>query len=184
MAILQPTDHSALALGTGIKMPKQTFRFIVGGEPWMSDIIKQIVCVDMGAEDLSGPNVTHRTQRVILWLEDDVTCTVMRSIREWQKNPTEFTFDVTLVDSNQEWLEKYTFIGCTLDALQHSMLSYKGADSDRVGLTLKPAWPVMADQSDEGSYSISGVIQRSNGAVMKLLQVGFLVMKHEIRDEL
>ena len=173
----------------GILHPKDTRRFAVGGEPWMKHLLDQVICVDMGAEDLSTPEVTHRTGHIILWLEDDVTCHVMRTIRKWQQDPQTFTLDVTLLDGNEEWLEKYKFIGCVMTAVQHSMLNYAGGDYERVSLRVKPAWPLGTPDQDnlhDRVKVIDGTITNGNssGKIMKLLQISFVVMTHEIRDEL
>ena len=164
--------------------PKDTRRFAVGGEPWMKQLLDQVICVDMGAEDLSTSEVMHRTGHIILWLEDDSACHVMRTIRKWQQDPQPFTLDISLLNGNEEWLERYKFIGCVMTAVQHSMLNYAGGDYESVSLAIRPEGIPDQDLTGDRKRVINGTITRggSNGKIMKLLQISFVVMTHEIRD--
>lgn len=166
-------------------IPKLAHNFVIKTtDPRLAILTELLVSIDMGAEDLTMSEPVHRTGKIILWLTDDSTCRLMTSLRDAQRDPLPFDLEVTLLNPNNEILETYGFIDCSLQAIQHSMLNY-ASGGDQIDLT------VMQDQTENGLTSlkavasIQGKLSRtdSNHFMMKLLQIGFHAMTHTIATE-
>ena len=122
----------------------------------------QLISVDLGSELLLEDSLKqHKTNRIVLWLEDDATCKLIRTIRNMQAEPRQVNVDVFLVNGNEDVLERYSYKLATAEAMQHSMLSYK------VNIPF------------EGHVTCS----QSKSCSMKLLQFFFLEFDHQIYDE-
>lgn len=167
-----------------IMIPKLAHNFVVvGDEEWLKPITAQVVGIDLGAEDLSHDHIVHRSHRLVLWLEDDINGMMIRAIRQWQAIPVlpsakTFTIKVKITnfDDPVGVLETYTFLGCELEALQHSMLSY-APRHDKISL----AYTSPADGRKE---LLTGEIKpaTASSAMMKLLQVSFTEMQHTFQS--
>lgn len=175
----------------GILVPKLSYWFRVTGDKWISGLLKQIQAIDLGSEELRFLEPTHRTRKLVLWLEDDITCVVMKTIREWQARPElpkdkQFTLKVELLNGMEYPLETFTFTGCELEALQHSLLNY-AEPLESIRLTTPPQ-PQTADEAMLGrphQLELNGTITSNvtKPVVLKLLQVSFWAMTHEIAEK-
>lgn len=114
-------------------------------------IQRSVVSIDLGTEMLLTGDTTTRAKRFIAWLMDDLDSALGRAIRELQLNPLPFTTIVSLLNQNGQVRERFVYVDCTADALQHSLLSHEPATADHPN----------ADKS------------------MKLLQFGFDHLEHE-----
>jgi hypothetical protein len=149
-------------------------------------LAKNIISLDLGAEDLSLGVVQHRTGRMTFWLNDDEELSMIRAVRELQAlQLTGFSFVVAV----QNWvsvgappdfinLDRFDFYGCRLEALQHSLLSYEdpGEDLELYDRT------IYHDSTPRFKGKLSNNANRSNS--MKLLQVSFESMEHHIPEKL
>ncbi len=168
-------------------MPKLAHHFKVSSpDEWINPMLtSQVIACDMGAEDLAWYLPKHRTNKLVLWLEDDATGLVMKTIRTWQaieKLPPEktFTLNIDLLNGAEHILETFTFLGCELEAIQHSLLTY-APRTDRIDLTVKK----QGNERGIGETEITGSIFPGSisNTVMKLLQINFYEMKHKIITE-
>jgi hypothetical protein len=145
----------------------------------------QLISVDLGSELLlEGSPKQHKTNRIVLWLEDDATCKLIRTIRNMQAEPRQVNVDVFLVNGNEDVLERYSYKLATIEAMQHSMFSYAGVE-DRIALqAIVPQTDIDGVQTNvkiplEGHVTSS----QSKSCSMKLLQFFFLGFEHQIYDE-
>jgi hypothetical protein len=142
--------------------------------PSFTSIEKQVISIDLGTELLSSPLIEHRTSRLILWLMDDEDCRLMSAIRKIQLSMESFTLYVTLHNGKKP-LEIFAFVGCRLDAMQHSLFSH-----EPVTESIKLASP-RGVTFFEAEGTISSSANRANS--MKLLQIVFEQMTHEVLKE-
>lgn len=136
----------------------------------LNSLEDQVVGVDIGTEILTPGALSHKSSRIVLWLEDDAACRVMKSIRRLQHNTVAVDVSVYLLDNMHRICERFTFKSAHLEALQHSMLSYEDT-ADKLDI----------DLPDGGKCS--GIIAPATAKVasMKLLQLMFTDgMEHEI----
>jgi hypothetical protein len=136
----------------------------------------RLISIDLGAEILMNDGLkNHKTNRVVMWLEDDVECKLMKLIRRMQRDRLSVDITVTLTNGDKP-LEKYFFKTATPEALQHSMLSYSPVD-DRLDLTVK--------NDTLNPVKIVGSLYSSQTKMtnMKLLQFFFLEFEHTFCDE-
>jgi hypothetical protein len=164
-------------------MPKLRSNFFVNVtnidgsiEQEFSILEQQLVSIDLGAEILMNDGLkNHKTNRVVMWLEDDVECKLMKLIRRMQRDRLSVDITVTLTNGVKP-LEKYFFKTATPEALQHSMLSYSPVD-DRLDLTVK--------NDALNPVKIVGSLYSSQTKMtnMKLLQFFFLEFEHSFCDE-
>jgi hypothetical protein len=153
--------------------------------PEFDFLAQMVIAFDLSSELLVHPGdnmmplvdeYIHRTGRAVIWVEDDVTCGVMKTIRTWQAAPQHLKLILVAFNSQEEVLEAYTFTNVLLDALQHSLWSYSDV-SDRLSLKVKAESKTVADITGELYASTT----RSTS--MKLLQVSFKGFHHSIATE-
>ena len=164
-------------------VPKLRHQFTVrvtdidGSENSDFDILtQQLISIDMGAEILMNDGLkNHKTNRVVMWLEDDASCQLMKLIRRMQREQRSVNIEVTL-HCNGLPVEKYSFNTATPEALQHSMLSYSSV-SDTLDLSVNP--------DDPSPVKIKGKLYSSQTKEtnMKLLQFFFLEFEHTFCDD-
>lgn len=164
--------------------PKMRHQFSVkvtnidGSEDPSFDILtQQLISIDLGAETLMNDGLrNHKTNRVVMWLEDDVECRLMKLIRRMQRDKVSIDIEVTLWNDGKS-LEKFFFKTATPEALQHSMLSYSSV-SDTLDLTANPEAP--------SPVKIKGNLYSSQTKAtnMKLLQFFFLEFEHSFCDDI
>lgn len=146
----------------------------------------QLISVDLGSELLLDNTLKqHKTNRIVLWLEDDATCCLMKAVRNMQAEQVQVNIDVFLINGNQEVLERYSYKLASAEALQHSMLSYAGVE-DRITLQATVQTTVGLDNVQRAvKVPIEGHVSSSQNkaCVMKLVQFFFLEFEHKIFDE-
>lgn len=144
----------------------------------LQPLIKQLICIDMGAESLSESTIKHSRNTLVLWVQDDIQCEAMKAVRAWQQVQQLFTLSVTMLMPTSKPVENYIFINCRLEAIQHSMLNYN-TGHDQIELKVKSPGEEMKQPWE--LTTLSGTVSRvsSDQTVMKLVQVGFDIMHHE-----
>jgi len=189
-------------IGSGILHPKMRNRFRVlflqnGSDEPIDELYplsSQALAIDVGAEDLNlSVEPRHRTGRVVVTLEDDITCSVMTALRYWQKRQTEgASFDLVhdCLDGNETVVERFRFSACMMEAVQHSTWRYDVPTGMRLQLETGRTWvredymnkldPVVKAIAEGISLSFYGKNPEIPGTCQKLLQVGFQVYTHEI----
>jgi len=200
MAITKAVDQASLEHSKDILMPKMRHRFRLyvqkaNGDPApeLKALEVQLIAFDIGTEMMLPQNkmplintYVHRTNRVVLWLEDDVTCVTMKAIRAWQADPYPLKLILAILNGESHVLEAYTFTEGMFDALQHSMWSYSPPE-DKLELKVKPSQETMAQMPDIPStaFEISGSLYAATArsTSMKLLQIEFKDMHHSIAYE-
>jgi len=145
----------------------------------------QVIAFDLSSELLIHPGdpmtplsseYIHRTSRAVIWVEDDIVCGVMKTIRKWQAAPHKLKMILVVFNSEEHVLEVYTFTDVLLDALQHSMWSYSSVE-DSLSLVAK------VDNKVAATLSGSLYAATSRSTSMKLLQVQFKGFYHSIATE-
>jgi len=158
--------------------------------PEFDFLAKMVIAFDLSSELLVHPSdnmmplvdeYIHRTGRAVIWVEDDVTCGVMKTIRTWQAAPQHLKLILVAFNSQEEVLEAYTFTDVRLDALQHSLWSYSDV-ADKVSLRVRADTP---EENRKVIAEISGDLYAatSRATSMKLLQVSFKGFHHSIATE-
>ena len=173
-------------------LPKLRSRFklfIMKGDgspaPDLAPIQQQVLAFDPGTEILSwSPEENkslyeHRTNRAVIWIEDDELCNVMKAIRKWQADPHALKMILMVLNGGGYVLEAYTFTNMYLDALQHSLWSYAPVE-DRINLTAR-----QASTANAATFDVTGSVFAANtrSISMKLLQVRFEALYHSIATE-
>lgn len=180
-------------VGSGLIAPKFRHRFRLlfqkadgSAAPDFDFLATQVIAFDLSSELLDPLTVgaealvdeyPHRTGKAVIWVEDDIVCGVMKTVRKWQAGPYDLKLILAVLNGDEDVLEAYTFTNVRLDALQHSLWSYSDtADS----LTLRA-------KSPEGQplAELSGTLYAatSRSTSMKLLQVSFKGFHHSIATE-
>jgi hypothetical protein len=180
-----------------ILMPKIRSNFVVDireiGGPTaakaedLEAITRQLIAVDIGAELLLPPTETgmlkHKSDRLVLWLEDDIACLMMKAVRTWQQNQRALTIVVYTVNNEREVIDTFIFNDAWFEALQHSMLTYESAQ-DRISLTAEQA-QTAGETARMPAFELNGTVQScsTRSTAMKLLQVSFKEYCHIIAEE-
>lgn len=189
-------------LGSGILYPKLRNRFRVlffendtdERVEALTPLTLQALAIDIGAEDLgSHTEPHHRTGRVVLTLEDDAACSVMTSVRIWQRRQAVgASFDLVMdtLNSNDEVTERFRFGACMLEALQHSTWRYDVPVSVTLQLQSPTTYvrddrlveldPVTQAIAAGVNLRMSGVNPEIPATCQKLLQIGFQTYQHTI----
>jgi hypothetical protein len=145
----------------------------------------QLISIDLGSELLLENSLKqHKTNRIVLWLEDDATCKLIKTIRNMQAEPRQVNVDVFLVNGNEDVLERYSYKLATIEAMQHSMLSYAGVE-DRIVLQASVPQTNIDGVQTNVKIPLEGHVtsSQSKSCSMKLLQFFFLEFDHQIYDE-
>lgn len=174
-----------------LRLPKKRNTFLIqvqradGTTSSALDIFShQTVAVDVGSENLGlvlekgqSAELSHRTNRIVLWVEDDFDNDVMTAIRLWQKMPKPLRIVLVITDGADHAKEVYNFGDAWFEALQHSMWTYTPS-AEQINLQLK--------QDDDGSTAtLEGTVTSGNSKdlSMKLIQVSFKEYGHFIPGE-
>ena len=211
------SDSGVPGVGTGILHPKHRNRFRVlflktGTEyrallnklqedsliEELRELSLQVVAADTGSEELTTSGLTHRTNRLIITLEDDITNRAVDAIRTWQQLQSEGrTFDVWVdcMDGNDRVIDRYVFIQCSMEALQHSRWHYGAGSLGNMSMELHMPETYVADEAFENVPALfkaviasvakgfrirfDGVNDLDNrGVAQKLLQLLFVGYDH------
>lgn len=134
-----------------------------------------ILAVDLGTEMLKGFEFEHRTNTLIIWVEDDWRNETMRAIRQYVDSGNAPFTVIIRVASGTAVKEVYAFKHAQLNALQHSIFTREVQD-ERLEIYRQK-------RGDEAEL-LSGVIKpptcRQSSA--KLLQISFATFESHIID--
>ena len=137
-----------------------------------------VLAVDLGTELFQNGSIGHRTNTVIIWLQDDINNCVNRTVKDHVLAGNEqFQLTVTTIGVTGRTLDMFVCNDAQLNAMQHSIFSRED-HSEQVDITKKL----------ERGYSerMTGVIRTpaSRETSAKLLQVAFSTMEHHVLPDI
>lgn len=161
---------------TGKAKSRSSFTVTFAGAEGLQPLEAHVLAVDLGTETFDGiGNSSHRTNTVIIWLEDDIKNEAMRAVRAWtDAGNSPFQLVIDIVDAD-EVKDKFIFEHAVIHALQHSIFTRENHD-ERV--------EVLDFRGVNKQYT--GLIKRpvARETSAKLLQIAFGEMQHHIMDSI